>query len=78
MKTIVMTKELLEKGRSRQGGFNGPQINCLGINLFKNRGWPRRIIGQEFPEEKIKKFLALKDAHLPPVLTVNLFTDIEG
>lgn len=59
---MILTKELFEKGKSSNGGWNNQQLKCLGI-VNPTRGWKHEIIGKDFPEEAIRMFIDLKDAH---------------
>ena len=67
---MVLTKQVLDNGMSRNGGWSAKQIRSLGVDdeitggMFK-KGWKKRITGLDIPEENIKRFLALKDSHLP-------------
>jgi hypothetical protein len=73
----TLPRELLEQGRSCMGGFSRPQFDLLGIDtrppadcpIKMNRlpkKWWLLVIGQDYPDEAIVKFLALKDKHLTP------------
>jgi len=66
---MILTQEIFEQGLSRNGGFSRKQFEALGLKLNPNKwtpakGWKSRVVGNDFPEETIRKFLALKDAHL--------------
>jgi len=61
---MILTLELLEKGKSTKGGFNSAQIKELGTYAKNNKGWYRGLIGKEIPDENYTQFLRLKDAHL--------------
>ncbi len=61
--SIILTDEILEKGKSKNGAWSMDQLNQLGVFELK-KGWKKRIIGQNFKQESIKKFLDLKDKHL--------------
>lgn len=59
---MIFTKELFEKGKSSNGGYNNQQLDCLGVD-YKVAGWKHLVIGKELPDEKVKEFISLKDAH---------------
>ena len=61
---MILTNEILEQGKSHRGGWSGKQWRLIGITTNKCKGWKRRLIGKEFPDEVIKEFLSLKDSHL--------------
>jgi len=64
---MIFTKELFEKGKSSNGGWNNRQLAAIGIEgIKKRRGWPAQIIGKDLPREAIELFLSLKDAHFNP------------
>jgi hypothetical protein len=76
LNNVVMTKEILDKGRSRNGAWGIKQIRILGLNNFSD-SILRTTIGKSFPSESIKTFLLLKDQHLSNknyTLPNNLFT----
>lgn len=62
---MIITHEIIEAGKSSNNGWNGKQVRLLGEDMTK-KGWLRRLIGKEFPEEVVNQFLALKDVHLKP------------
>jgi len=55
---MVLTRELFYEGFSDEGGLNKKQIKLLGVSFTK--GWKQECIGKDYPEEVIKKFLALR------------------
>jgi hypothetical protein len=61
-RNMILTKEIIEQGKSSNSGWSAEQLNCFGETFV--HGWKRRIIGKDFPEETIKKFVALKNQHL--------------
>lgn len=65
---MLITETILHNGKSRNGGWSLKQIKLLGAN-GSVKGWKRRIIGSDVPKSNIDKFLALKDAHLPKLLS---------
>lgn len=66
METEILTKEHIEAGKSRNGGWSYAQFDLLNVN-HKVKGWKHRAIGNRYPKSVIEKFIALKDAHLPPI-----------
>ncbi len=62
MKTIIITNEIIQEGKSRNGGWNKMQISALGEDQ-KNKGWLKRLIGKEVEENCVEKFMELKDLH---------------
>lgn len=63
---MILTKHIFEQGKSSNGGWNEKQISILGESIKVSK-WAKRVIGKEFTEEQINKFLALKDAHISGV-----------
>ena len=59
---MIFTKELFDKGKSSNGGYNNKQLDCLGVD-YKVSGWKYLVIGKELPDSKVAEFLALKDYH---------------
>lgn len=66
---MKMTTEIFKQGESRNGGWSTEQFYILNEVLkcekVFQKGWKSKAIGKDFSEEKIKKFLELKDKHLP-------------
>lgn len=60
---MVITEEIIEQGRSRNGGWSMQQLECFDIKSF-HKGWKRGLIGKVFPGGKVELFLRLKDKHL--------------
>jgi 5-methylcytosine-specific restriction endonuclease McrA len=60
---VFLTEELLERGKSRNGSWSAEQLKTLGV-LEIRKGWKRNIIGREFSEDIINRFLKLKNKHL--------------
>lgn len=61
---VKITKELLQEGLSRNGAYNGAQMEVLEIEPAWNKGWKRRLLGKLITEQQKETFLALKDSHL--------------
>lgn len=59
---MILTKEIFELGKSSNNGYNTQQLRVLGLVGFESR-WKRKVIGKDFPEDVINRFLELKDAH---------------
>jgi hypothetical protein len=56
--TQKLTNQILLKGMSKSGGWSKEQLALFGESKIK--GWKERILGQEFPAETIKEFIALR------------------
>ena len=61
---IRLTAELLLKGSSRNGGWSREQLEILGVHWPLKKGWKDRIVGDDYAQEVIDRFLAMKDRHL--------------
>lgn len=62
---IVLTKKLLDDGKSVNGAFNKRQIEALGLEWGDlKRGWMKMLIGCSVSEEAYEKFIQHKDVHL--------------
>jgi len=68
---VILTLELLNRGKSLRGGWSNLQFETLGVKEFK-KGWRRKLLGSDIPEETIKKFIDLKDAHFKPGRKIEL------
>lgn len=59
---MKITQEIINKGKSSNGGWNMLQAKALGIDkLYK--GWMTDLIGCEVSSNKVQEFLDLKDFH---------------
>jgi len=61
---MIITREILEEGKSSRGAWGFKQLKLLGVDIPLKKGWFRRLIGVDVPEKAVRKFIALKDAHL--------------
>lgn len=61
---FLVTEELLELGKSSKNGWSKAQIRLLGMNNYYTN-WKKDIIGRSISEENAKKFIDLKDKHVP-------------
>ena len=61
---MILTVEILEKGKSIRGAFSEAQLNVFGETFKKNKGWLKKLVGKEVTEKQIEDFLNLKDEHL--------------
>lgn len=59
---MIITPQIMEAGKSVNGGWNLEQVKCLGYKGWEYK-WKRKAIGKDVPEEDVKRFLMLKDAH---------------
>ncbi len=64
-----LTKEILEQGKSSNGGWSAKQLRLFGIEYPLDSGWQSAIIDSDFPVEKIEKFLELRNKHLKKKLS---------
>jgi hypothetical protein len=65
---MILTKNILKRGKSINGGWSVEQMNLLFKCKFKGRkfkGWLDRLIGKDIPDDVINKFISLKDEHIP-------------
>lgn len=60
---MILTNSVFEDAKSSNGGWSYNQIRILGVKTFK-KGWRKNLIGKDFPEPIIKKFIELKDEHI--------------
>ena len=63
IETVVITKEIMEQGKSSNNGWNRKQIKALGDNQDVS-GWMNRILGKRVRPSAIQLFLNLKNAHI--------------
>ncbi len=61
----VVTKKIIDMGKSFQGGWNGKQMLLFGFkDTSKCKGWQKMVIGQEWARETVSQFINLKNKHL--------------
>lgn len=65
LNAIKLTKHLLARGKSSNGGWSKEQLECLGVPWPLTIDWQDKIIGKKFAGADIERFLLLKDKHLP-------------
>jgi hypothetical protein len=63
LNTIVLTNEILEQGKSRNGGYSSKQLEIFGIEKFY-KGWKKELVGKSVSLSLVEDFIKLKDAHL--------------
>ena len=63
---MIITKELMNKGKSSNGAWSNKQVRLLGEpdGMIDNPGWQKRVIGRYISDVDAERFIALKDAHL--------------
>jgi len=60
---MKLTEEIIEKGKSRNGGFSKKQLECIGVEWIY-KGWLKESMKKEFTKEQLDEFVMLKDLHL--------------
>jgi hypothetical protein len=63
MEIVILTEEILQKGKSKNGAWSSAQLRLLGITEIR-KGWKLKILGQQFSQQSIQEFIDLKDKHL--------------
>ena len=63
---MIVTEKILLQGMSVNGSWSNKQLNLLGIQVKRNKGWKRKFLDSQvdIPEATVNKFIALKDSHL--------------
>jgi hypothetical protein len=60
---MKLTKEIVLKAKSSNGGFSKNQLNILGVEWIR-KGWLKESMKKEFTKEQIDELIRLKDLHL--------------
>ena len=55
--TVVLTKALIEAGRTGNSGYRKKQLLALGVSYPPKSGWIERLIGTEVSDEQYERFL---------------------
>lgn len=63
---MIVTKQLILDGRSRNGGWSRKQVLILGLAWPLTHGWMKRVIGNPISDSDARLFLELKDKHVKP------------
>lgn len=61
---MILTFDILEQGKSSNGGWSAAQLRLFGLKYPLKHGWKRQIVGKDFPDANIEKFLDLRDQHI--------------
>ena len=71
LRMVIVTKDILEKGKSLKGAWNLAQLKVLLPKwefernyAWPAKGWKSRLIGSKVSQQQIDEFLRLKDRHL--------------
>ena len=54
---VVLTKALIEAGRTVNSGYSKKQLLALGVSYPPKSGWIERLIGTEVSDEQYERFL---------------------
>lgn len=57
---IILTHQLIEQGRSENGGWNRNQFELLGVSWPPLKGWKERLNGTQMSRVKFEEFLELR------------------
>jgi len=55
-----LTEEIINLGKSKNGGYNKKQLLAIGISWPPVKGWKKIVIKNRYTNEKIEEFLKLK------------------
>lgn len=61
---MILTEKILKEGASIRNGWSRKQLQLFGIKWPLKKGWKHIILNRDYPQEKIDRFLALKDKHI--------------
>jgi hypothetical protein len=67
MQIVQLNREVVEAGKSRNGGWSEQQLLCLGVAWPPPKGWIDTVVGTFHSYETVRAFLDLRDKHLPPL-----------
>lgn len=73
---MIITDEIIEKGKSINGGWNKKQLEVIGVTSM-TKGWKKRIIGKHISSERVAEYLRLKDSHLFNSQQINIFASCQ-
>lgn len=61
---MVITWELLNSGKSENGGWSREQLELLGVEWPGEPWWYRKVIGKVIPDADAERFVSLRNQHL--------------
>lgn len=61
---MLITKELLQQGVSKNGSWSYKQLKLLGLKHPLKSGWKQKILGLEITLEAAAEFVGLQNKHL--------------
>lgn len=61
---MVITKEIIDQGKSKNGGWTKKQLSILGVSWPPEKGWQNKIIGKEIDKDTLDQFLGKLDKQL--------------
>ncbi len=64
--SVYVTRELLESGKSKNGGWSRRQLEIVGVMWPLKKGWRRQLHKKArlITESELAEFVSLKDKHL--------------
>jgi hypothetical protein len=75
---MILTHQVIDNGRSINGGWSRQQLALFGIKWPLPKGWKSKLAGTEFDTETIDLFLALKDRHIKHAMQDEFVFATEG
>ncbi len=63
MGSVVLTKALIEAGRTGSAGYTKKQLKIIGIEHPPRKGWLLNLIGTTITQEAYDKFVAFSTAN---------------
>lgn len=60
---MKLTRQMIDSGRSDNGGWSKEQLRMIGVSWPPKLGWPAKVTGTEITEETFQQFLKLKNRH---------------
>lgn len=57
---ITLTNELIEQGKSNEGGWTRRQLELLGVSWPLKKGWKETLITKRIDRKKFDEFIQLK------------------
>jgi hypothetical protein len=61
---VPLTEEIIEQGRSTNGGWSRGQLEAIGVEWPPVKGWKKRWAGRPMSQRRIDLFLSLRNVHV--------------
>lgn len=62
---MKVTRNIIDQGQTCNGGWTREQLALLNVSWPPHKHWKNFVVGREYPEDHIKRFLEIGKATYP-------------